>query len=209
MRNCLDLFSVPIGLRIRSSKICTACVERPCCCAEESLITFCSLKVLVAVNCRRGLLKLSSTVLFLTGRVCPQGWVLQGNSCFLIIDTPTVHRNEARKKCQQFGGDLAKITSATENQFIFDLLRKQNTITLYGVWLGLHRKADKTFYWADDAPLTGYTAWGATEPSGPNEKCGHMIGYGPRGGKWNDIRCTFPAAFHPSTAPVILCQKRA
>lgn len=139
--------------------------------------------------------------------VCPDGWVLHGNSCFLIIDTPTVHRNDARKKCQQLGGDLAKITSATENQFIFDLLRKQDTITLYGVWLGLHRKADTKFYWADDTPLAGYTAWGATEPSSLYEKCGHMIGYGPRGGKWNDISCTFPAAFHPSTAPVILCQK--
>lgn len=77
------------------------------------------------------------------------------------------------------------------------------------VWsrLGLHRKADTKFYWADDTPLAGYTAWGATEPSSLYEKCGHMIGYGPRGGKWNDISCTFPAAFHPSTAPVILCQK--
>ena len=122
---------------------------------------------------------------------------MQGNSCFLIIDTPTVHRHVARKKCLQFGGDLAKITSAIENQFIFDLLRKQNTITLYGVWLGLHRKADTKFYWADDTPLTGYTAWGATEPSSLNEKCGHMIGYGPRRGKWNDIRCTFPAVSTP------------
>ena len=150
---------------------------------------------------------LSSFLLFSTGPVCPDGWVLQGNSCFLIIDAPTVHRNEARKKCRQLGGDLAKVTSATENQFIFDLLRKQNTIALYGVRLGLHRKADKKFYWADYTPLDGYTAWGATEPSRIDEKCGHMIGYGPRGGKWNDIRCNFHAAFHPSTAPVILCQK--
>ena len=24
----------------------------------------------------------------------------------------------------------------------------------YGAWLGLHRKADTKFYWADDTPLT-------------------------------------------------------
>ena len=118
-----------------------------------------------------------------------------------------MHRNDARQKCQQFGADLAKITSATENQFILDLLRKQNTVTLYGVWLGLHRKADTKFYWADDTPLTGYTAWGANEPSGLDEQCGHMVGPGRQGGKWNDIECTFPHVFHLSSAPVILCQK--
>ena len=139
--------------------------------------------------------------------MCPDGWIPHGRSCFLIIDSPTVHRHGARKICQQFGADLAKITSTTENQFIFDLLRKQSTVTSYGVWLGLHRKADTKFYWADDTPLTGYTAWSATNPSRLDEKCGHMIGYGPYGGKWNDIRCTFPIEFHPSTAPVILCQK--
>ena len=141
--------------------------------------------------------------------MCPHGWVLHGvsHSCYLIIDTPTIHRNDARKKCQQFGADLAKITSAIENKFIFDHLRKQNTVTSYGVWLGLHRKADTKFFWADGTPLTGYTAWNATTPSSLDEKCGHMIGNGPSGGKWNDIRCTFPIEFNPGTAPVILCQK--
>ena len=148
---------------------------------------------------------LSSFLLFSTGPVCPDGWVLQGNSCFLIIDTPTVHRNEARKKCRQLGGDLAKVTSATENQFIFDLLRKQNTLTLYGVWLGLHRKADTKFYWADDTPLDGYTAWGATEPSRVDVKCGHMIGYGPRGGMTSGVISLQP--FTLVQPPVILCQK--
>ena len=135
------------------------------------------------------------------------GSILHRNSCFFIIDTPTVERNDARRTCQELGGDLAKITSASENQFIFDLLPKQNTVTLYGAWLGLHRKADTKFYWADDTPVTGYTAWGRRQPDRLDEECGHMVGYGYDGGNWNDIRCTFPREVHSSTAPVVLCEK--
>ena len=107
--------------------------------------------------------------------------------------------------------DETKITSSAENQFIFGLLLKQKKVTRFGVWLGLHRKADNKFYWADDTPLTGYKAWLTGEPNNLNlsEKCGHMWGLVSRKGRWNDITCTTDISRHTKDAPVILCQKKA
>ena len=144
--------------------------------------------------------------------VCPQdGWVRYGNFHYLIIDIPTLKWSDARRTCQMLGGDLAIIKSAAENNFIFTLLRKQKTITNWGVWLGFVRKADNKFYWIDDTPLAkGYTAWSSGEPNnaGGNEKCGNMFGKGSRAGKWNDISCDVVPG-HLKSTPVILCKKKA
>ncbi|KAL9964550.1 hypothetical protein ACROYT_G028205 [Oculina patagonica] len=123
-----------------------------------------------------------------TGSSCPDGWVLRGKSCFLVIDIPTLKWSDARRTCQNLGGDLAIIRSAAENTFIFDLMKKQKTLTAYGAWLGLHRKADNKFYWVDDRSLAGqYSAWASGEPNSVSDKCGHMFGTGSTQGRWNDI----------------------
>jgi len=145
-----------------------------------------------------------------TRTACPQGWVLHGKSCFLIINIPTLKWSDARRTCQNLGGDLAIIRSAEENNFIFDLVKKQKTITDWGVWLGITRKSNKKMYWIDDSPLTGhYSAWGSGEPGSPNsEYCSNMFGAGSRQGKWNDIGCSLKEA-QLKYAPSILCQKKS
>ena len=108
------------------------------------------------------------------------------------------------------GADLAIIRSATENNFVFDLVKKQKTTSM-GAWLGFVRKADKKFHWIDDTPLArGYTAWERAEPNNlnGNENCGNVFGTGSKGGKWNDLWCDASPA-HLKYAPVILCQKKA
>ena len=107
------------------------------------------------------------------------------------------------------GGDLAKITSASDNQFIFDLFTKQQKVTHLGVWIGLHRKADNKFYWADDTLLAGYSNWNTGEPNSVAEKCGHIIGTGSAKGKWNDLPCTLQSNAHAKISPVVLCQKKS
>ena len=102
---------------------------------------------------------------------------------------------------------MAKITSASENQFILDLVTKQKKITDAGVWLGLHRKADYKFYWIDDTLLAGYSNWNTGEPNNVAEKCGHMYSRGAKG-KWNDGPCTITNAY-AKKASVVLCQKSA
>ena len=150
----------------------------------------------------------SSLSLLQTEPVCSDGWVLHVNSCFLVIDIPTLEWGDARRICQKLGGDLAKITSASENQFIFDFVTKQKKITDLGVWLGLHRKSDNKFYWADDKLLAGYSNWNSGEPNNVAEKCGHMYSKGSAKGHWNDVLCTIPNA-RAKIAPVVLCQKTA
>ena len=107
------------------------------------------------------------------------------------------------------GGDLPIIKSAAENNFIFTLLRKQKTITNWGVWLGFVRKADNKFYWIDDTPLAiGYRTWGSSQPDndGGIEKGGNM--FGRAGGKWNDLTCDIDPSRDWKNAPVILCKKK-
>ena len=137
------------------------------------------------------------------------GWVRHGNSLFLIINIPTLKWSDARRTCQMLGGDLAIIRSAAENNFIFNLVKKQKTFTAWGAWLGFVRKADNKFYWIDDTPLErGYTAWERGEPNSLSEKCGNMFGADSRGGKWNDLSSDLSPA-QLKYAPVILCQKKA
>ena len=60
---------------------------------------------------------------------CPDGWVRHTTLCFRVIDSPTLKWNFARRTCQDLAADLAIIRSVTENNFIFDLIRKQKTVT--------------------------------------------------------------------------------
>ena len=94
------------------------------------------------------------------------------------------------------GADLAVITSAQQQSFIFDLVKKQDKLTVWGVWIGLQRKADSKFYWVDGTPLEGhYQNWYIGEPNnyrGAREDCGHMYGKQAGAGKagaWNDLLC--------------------
>ena len=140
---------------------------------------------------------------------CSNGWVAYGKSCFLVIDIPTLEWSAARRNCQKLGADLAKITSAAEDQLIYTLISKQTKTTAWGAWLGLHREADTKFYWTDGTLLAGYTAWSRGEPSNPSgEKCGHIFGpLDHRKGKWNDIQCSLGKS-SIAAAPVVLCQKK-
>ncbi|XP_015755233.1 PREDICTED: perlucin-like protein [Acropora digitifera] len=139
---------------------------------------------------------------------CSTGWVQHGKSCYIVIDIPTAEWSAARRNCLKFGGDLAKITSDDENQFLYNLIDSQTYTPRLGVWLGLHRKADDKFYWTDDTLLAGYNKWVPGEPNNPStERCGHLYGKSSSSRQhWNDIRCKRTGSYAVQ-APVILCQK--
>ena len=139
------------------------------------------------------------------GSACSTGWVQHGRSCYIVIDIPTREWSAARRNCLKFGGDLAKITSNHENQFVYNLIGNQVYTTSLGVWLGLHRKAGNKFYWTDGTLLAGYNNWNGGEPNNPlTEKCAHLYGKSNSAReKWNDVPCLW----NVSRPPVILCQK--
>ena len=149
-------------------------------------------------------------VLHLTRLGCPQDWVLYGNSCYHVKDTPTLKWSDARTTCQNLGGDLAIIRSQDENNFILELLYNQTMVQNEGAWLGLKRKtsAGDKFYWIDDTPLAGhYSAWASNEPNDPHEECVQIYAASYSPGKWNDKQCSWPVS-EQSRAPVVLCQKK-
>ncbi|XP_020602981.1 CD209 antigen-like protein A [Orbicella faveolata] len=130
---------------------------------------------------------------------CPQDWVLHGNSCYHVIDTPTLKWSDARTTCQNLGTDLAIIRSEEENNFTIELLKKQKKVTYFGTWLGLGRNpsAEDAFYWIDGTPLAGqFSAWASSEPNNLREKFVHIYATprSNRQGQWNDKECSFSDA---------------
>ena len=134
-------------------------------------------------------------------------WVLHGNSCYHVIDTPTLNWTDAQATCQNLGGDLAIIRSQDESNFTRDFV-KQRTLQDWGAWIGLHRDDDDKFYWVDGTPLAGhYSAWADGEPGHNFVKCAHIYNESGKLGKWNNIRCILKDA-DKDAAPAVLCQKK-
>ena len=122
--------------------------------------------------------------------------------------TATSKWQDARKKCQNMGADLAIITSLDENRFIANLTKKYNINKGLGIWFGLQRLADSKFYWIDGTPLEGhFQAWGQGQPDNSGgENCGHMRGLVDQPpGQWNDLPCSLGAGYAPY--PDLICEK--
>jgi hypothetical protein len=102
------------------------------------------------------------------------------------------------------GGHLATITSAAENNFVFDLVKNTTlgnginehfngaTIENMGAWLGARRGVDGKFNWVTGEAFT-YTNWLTGEPndfaSGEDYLHYYFTGEAETGGPtWNDYR---------------------
>ena len=141
--------------------------------------------------------------------VCPDGWLNYGSSCYYVKDTVTRKQSDARQHCQNLGGDLAIIKSENQNDFIFNLIRSQNTFTKWGAWIGMERKPDGKFYWIDNTPEEGsYSIWSDGEPNNfrRSENCVQMYGNSPLEKEWNDLFCEV-SEVELNNAPVIVCQR--
>ena len=129
-----------------------------------------------------------------------------GQSCYYVEDTLTAKWSDARAFCQNLGADLVVINSAEENDFVYDLVMDQETLTEGKSWIGLKKNTDdQKWYWVDGTPLEGqYVNWGAGEPNNArgNENCVHFDQ--PR--KWNDNPCEFTGSL-TSRKPIIVCEK--
>ena len=124
-------------------------------------------------------------------------------------DTITQKWSDAREVCKKLGGDLVVISSAEENDFVYELVMEQQTVTETKAWIGLKKNTDDSkWYWVDGTPLEGnYQSWGEGEPNNRvgNENCAHFFG---QPGKWNDAACEM-TGYWASKSPTILCEKPA
>lgn len=115
---------------------------------------------------------------FQSGR-CRLSWEYFQGSCYLF----TNHQRtwpDAMKYCRDQGGDLLKVTSGEENNFVKRSGKRW--------WLALRRDTIQKgiFKWSDDT-LPTVTFWGPSEPNnnGNQEECGEVLD----SGVWNDIPC--------------------
>lgn len=89
---------------------------------------------------------------------------------------------DARAACIGWGGDLVRIESAAEDDFLTARLA-------IDVWIGVNdREVEGSMVWADGSPL-GYENWGDAQPDDFNaqEDCGEKRAAD--AGSWNDGPC--------------------
>ncbi|WP_411868981.1 lectin-like protein [Vulcanococcus limneticus] len=102
---------------------------------------------------------------------------------YRFVDGPTWI--EASQNAQSLGGNLASISSATENSVVYSLLDPSYRSTA-NAWIGFNRLNNYVWGWSDGSAVT-YTNWrvASNEPSGDGNWA-QMRHYD--GGTWNDFR---------------------
>ena len=125
---------------------------------------------------------------------CPGDWSHYSRFCYHVSNIPCNQR-QARSFCHSLHGDLVRVTSAEENEFVLYLARKFAG-NGKSAWIGLYYHApSRAYYWTDNSVPT-YTNWAPKEPNGySKEPCAAMYTGSSHlptwaTGYWNDILCT-------------------
>jgi hypothetical protein len=128
------------------------------------------------------------------------------NHWYLAVYVPGgINWADARQKAQALGGDLATITSAAENTFVFQRISNpifwrvvQNPTRIFGPWLGGFQPAGSPeptggWTWVTGEPW-GFTRWANGEPNNyqglQEDQLHFFIGGTTPQDRWNDLRGT-------------------
>jgi hypothetical protein len=103
-------------------------------------------------------------------------------ACYRLIDVESTW-SDARAACEAWGGGLAELTTAPENDAVTEALSAD-------VWLGARDVAlEGTMVWTSGAPLD-YTDWADAQPDDfRGEDC---LEWRQMDRSWNDVDCTLP-----------------
>jgi len=127
------------------------------------------------------------------GFQCPGGYMLNSCSgmCFIRCASPTT-RDDARARCQAWGGTLASLDTTAANACA------NKADTPYS-WIGLEQgpavSPSTNWTWSSGVPFT-FTAWGANEPNDGDtvengtQNCGVATS-----GAWDDLECNDSLGF--------------
>ncbi|XP_010795183.1 C-type lectin domain family 4 member E-like [Notothenia coriiceps] len=132
---------------------------------------------------------------------CPVGWERYGGKCY-YCSTNKATWSRSRNECRRQGGDLVKIESREEQEFLEQKARIKMTAGEDKFWIGLtDSKTEDTWLWTDGSPLdNSLKFWCGVEPDNykevnpDGEDCARM---GEKGGAahvmcWFDASCEDP-----------------
>ncbi|KAG8547800.1 hypothetical protein GDO81_027470, partial [Engystomops pustulosus] len=88
---------------------------------------------------------------------CPSDWLSFRQKCYRIYDPKdeSLHWDDARSRCQSFGGNLVTINDDLVQSFLMSNLKNITD----DVWIGLHDKnKENKFVWTDQSGVY-YTNW--------------------------------------------------
>ena len=111
------------------------------------------------------------------------GWKTSGNRCYRLFENDFDYDN-ARAKCKQVGGELARIDNAEQNALATSLAGKHQVI------IGLNdRTSEGQWKWQDGSVAT-YTNWTSGQPDNDrtDEDCVVINWFVTK--QWNDVRCS-------------------
>ncbi|XP_041096216.1 macrophage mannose receptor 1-like [Polyodon spathula] len=120
------------------------------------------------------------------GGFCLKGWVSFNNQCYQYVKDRKTWA-DAELFCLSVGGNLASVHSIEENNFIQNLINKNdasNTITWLG---GSDCFKEGSWYWTDGSKWD-YNIWNKGEPNNFLVENCLQINFGAPGG-WNDMAC--------------------
>ncbi|XP_053409086.1 macrophage mannose receptor 1-like [Mercenaria mercenaria] len=134
------------------------------------------------------------TLTIVSGQKCPAGWYGYSlkSKCYRFVSKNSMTWQDARDFCQIHGGDLLRIDSNAEQNWIFQQLknmRNHSHIPLSHWWVGMNnREFLSKWEWADGAPVGSFIHWAPHEPNNHNgvERCGEIWGVN----TFNDESCS-------------------
>ncbi|KAL9970404.1 hypothetical protein ACROYT_G022775 [Oculina patagonica] len=122
---------------------------------------------------------------------CPPSWIAFNESCY-TLSADEKDWNNAKAFCNVKGGQLAKIETANENDFI----KGKFPAGKADYWIGLTDEEIEDYWkWTDGSELTGYINW---RPGQPNDLNGQdciairkgLFGNKEWDGEWHDLACS-------------------
>ena len=127
------------------------------------------------------------------GEPCRCPMATRGGTAYILCPDAVTYA-EAVESCASAGMQLATITSAEEQDWIWDTSDAMFISGAKDVWIGLNdNDTEGDFVWQDGSPLGSYTNWAPNQPdnggpTGDDEDCVEMGQF--NDGLWNDQDCS-------------------
>ncbi|KAK6757128.1 hypothetical protein RB195_015134 [Necator americanus] len=125
------------------------------------------------------------------------------NMCYKEFLNESVF-DEAEAICRGYGGHLASIHSAEQDNFLF-AMKKSKLSTTIGLKFGGGCEVDsRTKHWVDGSAVD-YESWHSNQPD--NWKCNENCGAKNWVGNWNDVMCDDKYPFFCQTENTLYCSQ--